>query len=159
MLNEIDLAVEKGEIQCRGNTINPHFGREPFDSWHKKGFDRHLIQTARKRDALAPEAPTIYELMDQYRTNETNRRVAQVLLGGAEFGRFMLVTPGTPADRVKMLRDAYAQSMKDPDLLAEAKKSRMDMDPSAGEELQALLQEIMNQPREVIESVKKVLTN
>jgi tripartite-type tricarboxylate transporter receptor subunit TctC len=157
--NEIDLAVEKGEIQCRGNTINPHFGREPFDSWHKKGFDRHLIQTARKRDALAPEAPTIYELMDQYRTNETNRRVAQVLLGGAEFGRFMLVTPGTPADRVKMLRDAYAQSMKDPDLLAEAKKSRMDVDPSAGEELQALLQEIMNQPREVIESVKKVLTN
>ena len=102
--NEIDLAVEKGEIQCRGNTILPHFGREPFDTWHKKGFDRHLIQTARKRDPIVPEAPTIYELMDQYKTSETNRRLANVLLGGAEFGRFMLVAPGTPPDRVKMLR-------------------------------------------------------
>jgi tripartite-type tricarboxylate transporter receptor subunit TctC len=157
--NEIDLAVEKGEIQCRGNTINPHYGREPFDSWHKKGFDRHLVQTAKKRDALVPEAPTIYELMDQYKTSETNRRVAHVLLGGAEFGRFMLVTPGTPPDRVKMLRDAYAQSIKDPDLVAEAKKSRMDMDPSTGEELQTLLNDIMNQPREVIERVKKILTD
>ena len=63
--NEIDLAVEKGEVHCRGNTILPHFGREPFDTWHKKGFDRHLIQTARKRDPVVAEAPTIYELMDQ----------------------------------------------------------------------------------------------
>jgi len=155
--NEIDLAVEKGEIQCRGNTINPHYGREPFDTWHKKGFDRHLVQTAKKRDVLVPEAPTIYELMDQYKTNETNRRVAHVLLGGAEFGRFMLVTPGTPADRVKILREAYAKSMKDPELLAEAKKGRMDVDPSTGDELQGLLHGIMDQPQEVIERVKKIL--
>ena len=156
--NEIDLAVEKGEIQCRGNTILPHFGREPFDTWHKKGFDRHLIQTARKRDPLAPDAPTIYELMDQYKTAESNRRVANVLLRGAEFGRFMMVTPGTPPDRVKMLREAYAKSMKDPELIAEAKKGRMDMDPSSGEELQALMQEIMDQPPDVIERMKKILS-
>jgi tripartite-type tricarboxylate transporter receptor subunit TctC len=155
--NEIDLAVEKGEIQCRGNTINPHFGREPFDSWHKRGFDRHLVQSGRKRDPQVSETPTIYELMDQYKTSETNRRVARVLLDGAEFGRFMLVTPGTPADRVKMLREAYAQSIKDPELLAEAKKARMDVDPSTGEELQALLNDILNQPREVIDRVKKIL--
>jgi tripartite-type tricarboxylate transporter receptor subunit TctC len=156
--NEIDLAVEKGEIQCRGNTILPHFGREPFDTWHKKGFDRHLIQTARKRDPVVAEAPTIYELMEQYKTTESNRRLANVLLGGAEFGRFMLVTPGTPPDRVKMLREAYAKSMKDPELIAEAKKGRMDMDPSTGEELQALVQEIMDQPPDIIERMKKILS-
>jgi tripartite-type tricarboxylate transporter receptor subunit TctC len=156
--NEIDLAVEKGEIQCRGNTILPHFGREPFDTWHKKGFDRHLIQTARKRDALVPDTPTIYELMDQYKTAESNRRLTNVLLSGAEFGRFMMVTPGTPTDRVKMLREAYAKSMKDPELIAEAKKGRMDMDPSTGEELQALMQEIMDQPPDVIERMKKILS-
>jgi hypothetical protein len=117
-----------------------------------------LIQTARKRDPLVTEAPTIYELMDQYKTTESNRRLANVLLGGAEFGRFMLVTPGTPADRVKMLREAYAKSMKDPELIAEAKKGRMDMDPSSGEELQALVQEIMDQPPEVIARLKKILS-
>jgi tripartite-type tricarboxylate transporter receptor subunit TctC len=156
--NEIDLAAEKGEIQCRGNTILPHFGREPFDTWHKKGFDRHLIQTARKRDALVPDTPTIYELMDQYKTAESNRRLASVLLGGAEFGRFMMVTPGTPPGRVKMLREAYAKSMKDPELIAEAKKGRMDMDPSTGEELQVLMQEIIEQPPDVTERMKKILS-
>lgn len=69
----------------------------------------------------------------------------------------MLVTPGTPADRVKMLREAYVQAIKDPELLAEAKKSRMDVDPSTGEELQTLLNEILNQPPEVMEKVKKIL--
>jgi hypothetical protein len=59
---------------------------------------------------------------------------------------------------VKMLREAYVQSIKDPELLAEAKKSRMDVDPSTGEELQALLNEILNQPPEVIERVKKILS-
>jgi hypothetical protein len=156
--NEIDLAVEKGEIQCRGNTILPHFGREPFDTWHKKNFDRHLIQTARKRDPVVAEAPTIYELMDQYKTTELNRRLANVLLGGAEFGRFMLVAPGTPPDRVKLLREAYARAMKDPELIADARKGRMDMDPSTGEELQAQLQEIMDQPPDVIERMKKILS-
>jgi tripartite-type tricarboxylate transporter receptor subunit TctC len=157
--NEIDLAVEKGEIQCRGNTILPHFGREPFDTWHKKGFDRHLIQSGRKRDAVVPEAPTIYELMDQYKVTDTSRRIAKVLLDGAEFGRFMLVAPGTPPERVKLLREAYAKSMKDPELMAEAKKGRMDMDPSTGEELQGLLQEIMDQPKDVIDRVKKILAD
>ena len=79
------------------------------------------------------------------------------MLGGAEFGRLMLVTPGTPADRVKMLREAYVQAIKDPELLAEGKKSRMDVDPSTGEELQTLLNEILNQPPEVMEKVKKIL--
>ena len=156
--NEIDLAVERGEIQCRGNTVLPHFGREPFDSWHKKGFDRHLIQTGRKREAVVPDTPTVYELMDQFKTAETNRRIANVLLGGAEFGRFMLVAPGTPADRVKILREAYARSLKDPELIAEAKKGRMDMDPTSGEELQTLVNEIMTQPPDVIERVKKILS-
>jgi hypothetical protein len=59
---------------------------------------------------------------------------------------------------VRMLREAYVQSIRDPELLAEAKKSRMDVDPSTGEELQGLLNEILNQPPEVIERVKKILT-
>jgi hypothetical protein len=114
--NEIDLAVEKGEIQCRGNTILPHFGREPFDTWHKKGFDRHLIQTARKRDPIVTEAPTIYELMDQYKTSESNRRLANVLLGGAEFAGCWLLL--NAADRSRC-PGSVCQAMKDPELIAE----------------------------------------
>ena len=48
--------------------------------------------------------------------------------------------------------------MKDPELITDAKKGRMDMDPSTGEELQALLQDIMEQPPEVVERMKKILS-
>jgi tripartite-type tricarboxylate transporter receptor subunit TctC len=155
--SEIDVAVERGEVICRGMSIGPYFGREPFISWGKKGFVRLLVQTGRKRDARAPDAPTIYELMDQYKTPDTSRRVVQVILAGAEFGSPTFASPGTPADRVKLLREAHARTMKDPELLAEAKKGKMDMDPSTGEELQSLTKEAMDQPQEVIERAKKIL--
>ncbi len=66
---EADLAVEKGEIVCRAHTLASHFGREPFNSWHKKGFDRHLLQSGRKRDPRAPEAPTIHEILDEFKVS------------------------------------------------------------------------------------------
>jgi tripartite-type tricarboxylate transporter receptor subunit TctC len=153
---EVDLAVERGEVICRGMSVDPYFGREPFISWGKKGFVRLLMQTGKKRDARAPDVPTIYELMDQYKTPEISRRVVQVVLAGAEFGSPTFVPPGTPVDRIKILREAHTKSMKDTELLDEAKKGRMDMDPSTGEELQAVTMEVMNQPPEVIERAKKI---
>jgi tripartite-type tricarboxylate transporter receptor subunit TctC len=155
--SEIDLAVEKGEIVCAGMTLYAHFGREPFGTWHKKGFDRHLVQTGRKRDPRAAEVPTLYELMDKYKTPDTSRRVIQVLFAGDEYGHPMMAPPDTPSDRLKLLRDAYTKALKDPELLAEAKKAKMELDPSTGEEQEAMMKDVVNQPAEVIQKVKKLL--
>lgn len=155
--SEIDIAVEKGEVQCRGMTIAPHFGREPFDSWHKKGFDQHILQTSEKRDGRVGEVPTIYEIFDKENTPDESRRVADVILRGGDFGRPMMVAPGTPADRVNILRQAYVKSMSNPELLAEAKKARMDIEPVSGEQLQALAKRVLNQPPAVLQRVKKIL--
>ena len=154
---EIDEAVEKGKVICRGMTISAHFGREPFINWHIKRFDRHLVQSGRELDPRPTEAPTIYDLMDEYKTPEISRRVAQVLMLGQEFGRPMLAPPGVPPDRVRLLREAYVKTVKDPGLLAEAKERKMDMEPSSGEELQALVNKVMDQPAEVILRVKQLL--
>ena len=62
-------------------------------------------------------------------------------------------------DRVTILREAHTKSMNDPELLAEAKKGRLEVERSTGEELEALTKEIMDQPGEVIERVKKILGN
>ena len=62
---DIDLAVERGELQCRAFTITAYYAREPFISWRKRNFTNVLIQTGSQRDARIKEAPTIYELMDQ----------------------------------------------------------------------------------------------
>ena len=156
---EIDLAVEKGEVVCRAHSMSAHFGREPFDTWHKRGFDRHLVQTSRKKDPRAADAPTLNELFEQYKVPANSRRLSQVLLAAGDFGRPMMVTPGTPADRVKILRDAYAKTLSDPEALDEAKKGRMDVDPATGEELETLVKEIFDSPPEVVERVKKILAN
>jgi tripartite-type tricarboxylate transporter receptor subunit TctC len=157
--NAIDLAMEKGEVVCRGMIVTGHFSREPFLTWHKKGFDRHLAQSGQKRDPRMAEVPSLVELMDKYKTADLSRRVAQVILAGNEYGRPMVATPGVPSDRVRILRDAYSRSLTDPQLLEEAKQSKLAVEPASGEELQALTERVMNQSPEVIERVKRLLGN
>ncbi len=88
-----------------------------------------------------------------------SRRVAQVVLAAGDFGRPIIVTPGTPPERVKILRDAFVKTLNDPEVLAETKKARMDVEPSSGEELESLVKEIFDSPPDVLERVKKLLGN
>ena len=157
--NAIDLAMEKGEVICRGMIVTGHFSREPFLTWHKKGFDRHLVQSGQKRDPRMAEVPTLLELMDKYKTADVSRRVAHVILAGNEYGRPMVAPPGVPADRVRILREAYAKALKDSQLVEEAKQSKLEIEPASGEELQTLTERVMNQPPEVIEKIKKLVGN
>jgi tripartite-type tricarboxylate transporter receptor subunit TctC len=156
---DVDLAVERGELHCRAFTIVTYFGREPFFTWEKKGFVRNLIQTGRKRDPRLPNVPTIYELMDQYKTPESGRRLAAVVLANDDMGRPIVMPPGVPPERVKIVRDAFNQAMADSKLLDEAKKKKLESDPTGGEELQAIAKEIMAQPPEIIERMKKLFSD
>ena len=155
---EQDLAMERGEVQCRAITIAAFFSREPFLTWHKKGFVRVMIQTARQRNPTIPDVPTIFELMEQHKTPEIKRRQAIVYLGAGGFGSWPIVsTPGVPADRVKILREAYAKTLRDPDFVDEAKKRGWELKPVSGEDLEALAKEVVDQPPEVVEWLKKLL--
>jgi len=155
--SEIDLAIERGEVHCWSPLIATFFGREPYISWLKKGFVRVLIQTGRKRDPRLLNVPTIYELMDQYKTPDGGKRLAKVVLTAATLGRPIVTTPGVPADRLKTLREAYARTLADTELLAETKKRAWDVDPLTGEELEALAKEVVTQPPQVIERMKWVM--
>lgn len=156
---EIDLAVEKGEVSCRGMTASPFFGREPFLSWQKKNFVRVLFFTGNKRDQRLPDVPTLYEIFDKEKVPEDRRRIAEVILAAEQFGRPIVAGPGTAPAHIKALRQAFEQSMKDPDLLAEAQKQRMDVDPESGENLEKLVAKTMQQPADVVARVKKLLAN
>jgi hypothetical protein len=154
---EIDLAVERGEIHCRAFTIEAFFSREPYHTWRKKGFVRNIVQTGRKKDAKLPETPTVWELMERYKTPESGRRLATVVLASGALGRPMLATPGIPADRVKILRDAFNATMKDPGFLADIEKRKFELDPTTGDELEKIVKEVMTQPPETIARMKKLL--
>jgi tripartite-type tricarboxylate transporter receptor subunit TctC len=154
---DIDLAVERGEVQCRAFTINAYFAREPFITWRKKNFVRVLYQTGNKRDPRLKDVSLLNELMDKYKTPEPVRRLAKVVLAADEFGRPIVLPPGVPTDRVKILREAFNKAISDPALLAEAEKRRLEIDPAKGEELDALAKEVMTAPPEIVEKVKKLI--
>ena len=154
---DVDLAVERGEVQCRAFTIAAFFAREPFHTWRQKGFVHVIVQTGKKRSANLPEVPTLHELMDQHKTSDSARRLAAVILAANEIGRPIIGTPAIPAERVKILREAFMKTVNDPELLDDAKKKRLDLDPVSGEDLESLGKELVAQPPEVIERMKKLL--
>jgi len=151
------LAVERGEVMCRAFTVNAFFAREPFITWRKKNFVRVLYQTGSKRDARIKDVPLFNELMDKYKTSENVRRLAKVVVAADEFGRPIVMPPGVPADRVKIIRDAFNKAINDPALLAEAEKRRLDIDPATGEELDSLAKEVMTATPDIVEKVKKLI--
>ena len=121
------------------------------------GFTRVVVQTGAKRDERIKDVPTLNELMQQYKTPEAGQRLAKVILTAATLGRPITAPPGLSADHAKTLRDAYAATMKDPELLAEVTKRGWDLDPLTGADLETLSKEVVAQPREVIERMKWVL--
>ena len=154
----IELAVERGEVQCRAFSVQTFFGREPFNTWRSKNLVRVLVQGGKKRDPRLPETPLLSELMDQYNTSEANRRLVIVMMGSGEFGSApMLAPPGIPAEQVKILRAAFAKALTSPELMADAKKQGLDVELIHGDDLEALAKEVMNQPADVIASMKKVM--
>jgi len=155
---DIEIAVERGEVQCRAFTIQVFYGREPFHTWRSKNQVRALVFAGKKRDPRIPDTPLLSELMDQYKTSDLNRRLVSVMLGSGEFGAApMFTAPGTPPEITKILRAGYAKALTSPELIADAKKQGLEPELIHGDELEVLAKEVLNQPAEVIASMKKVM--
>jgi len=154
---DIDLAVERGELQCRAFTITAYFAREPFISWRKRNFTNVLIQTGVKRDSRIKDTPTIYELMDRYKTSDAGRKLTKVILASGDFGRPIVATPGIPGDRLKLLRDTFDKTLSDAAFLAEAEKQRLEIDPSRWDEMESLAKDVMKTPPDVVARMRKLL--
>jgi tripartite-type tricarboxylate transporter receptor subunit TctC len=68
-----------------------------------------------------------------------------------------MMAPGVPADRIAALRAAFMQTMRDEELLAEARRTGIEIDPISGEELQALAENIFATPADVVERAKHAM--
>ena len=153
---EVEIAIERGEVHCYAITKEA-FLREPGRSWLKKGFVRVLVQGGQKRDPLFPDTPTIYELMDKHRTSEALKRFATVLLSVGTIGRPLIAPPHLPAGRLATLRDAYAKMLNDGEFLGEARKREWDVEYTSGQELEAIAKQSVDQPKDVVDRLRKIL--
>ena len=152
--NEINLALEKGEVDIRGSNS--------WSSWKVTRPDwvteankklNVLVQIGLKRDPQLADVPLLMELP----SDPNDRAALRLLSAPTTIGRPLFAPPNVPADRVKALRAAFDATMKDAAFVEEAKRAQLDLLPVSGEELQKIVDEIVATPPAVVERLKTVL--
>lgn len=145
------LAMERGEVDGALTSWNT------MKSTRKKLLDDKkmilLVQYVSQRSPELKDVPAVVELA----SNDEDRKLLAFAASSAEVGRSILAPPGVPADRVAALRAAFDAAMKDPALLAEVNKARLDFVPASGAELQKIIQDTASTPPALIERMKKIL--
>jgi len=151
---EITLAIEKDEVKglC-GFSWSSLKAQRP--NWVASGFIRVLVQ---EHDKGNPEINNMgVPLAVDFATTAANRRVMDLIYSSETFGRPYMMAPGVPQERVAALRKAFMATMRDEELLAEARRIGVVIDPISGEELQALAEKIFATPAAVVERAKQAM--
>jgi tripartite-type tricarboxylate transporter receptor subunit TctC len=131
---------------------------QPYSNWershlHKQGAVGYLVQYGYTRMKGLPGVPTLVELA----RNDDERRILRLVSSPSVFGRNVAAPPKAPRERVEILRRAYEATMKDPAFIADMKKSNRLLEPMTGEEVQALVNEILATPKALIERTRNYL--
>ncbi len=149
---DIVLAIERGEVQG----VCASYGQ--FRTYAKSFEDGKLRILFRAEEVVMPEIPNAPSIYDFAKTEE-QKQFMRFVFSSTEYGRPYVLPPGVPAERVRTLRKAFADALKDPDLMAEALKAQVDMSFRSPEDLEAITASLYRTPPELIESVKKLLPN
>jgi hypothetical protein len=80
-----------------------------------------------------------------------------LLFASTAFGRPIVAPPDMSADRVKMLQDAFAATIADPEFLAEAKKQKVDVEPQDGATLATLIRHVYATPKPIVDTVVELI--
>jgi tripartite-type tricarboxylate transporter receptor subunit TctC len=150
--NEVNLALERGEIDGRASNSWAAW-KSTHPDWVRDKKIIVLMQVGLKRVPDLSDVPLLLELAG----NDTDRQVLTFLSADTAISRSLVAAPDTPPERVAALRRAFDATMKDPEFLAEAEKSQMEMEPMSGEEAQKIADSIVNTPPAVVARAKALL--
>ncbi|MGE3645052.1 MAG: Bug family tripartite tricarboxylate transporter substrate binding protein [Beijerinckiaceae bacterium] len=142
------LALRRGEIEGYGGSWVAVVTQLPTEL--KEGKVKALVFASRTREPTNPDVPTLVEVLP----DEKAKKVANFLAAESDYGRSLFLGPGVPAERAAALRKAFEDTMKDADFLAMAKKLRIPVEPTSGDSLAALTQDIVATPTEILDLAK-----
>jgi len=149
---DIMIALERREVDGRGSDSwaclkanNP--------AWIKEGKVNILFQVGPRKETDLPDPPLLTDLAQ----NDEQRQILEVISGDAAVGRPLLTAPDVPADRVRALRKAFDDTLRDPAFRAAAQKANLYFNPMGGEELQGIVSRIVSPSAELIAKVKEVI--
>ena len=150
--NDINLAMERGEVAVRGSNSWASWKSTRAD-WLRDGKINILVQIGLKR---APDLPDVPLLIDLAR-NDEDRAVFRLISAPTALGRPIVTTPGAPADRVALLRQAFDRMIADQKFMDAAEKEKFEIDYVSGQEMQQVVAEIVDAPDVVRQRLKQIV--
>jgi len=148
--NDINLAMEKGEVAGRGS-VN-WASLKPI-GWYDKKLINVIVQVGLEPEADLPDVPLLYNLAE----NDQAKQALRLLCAASEVGRPILTTPNVPKERLEALRKAFDEMVKDPQFLEAAQKEGLGVHPIAGTKLAQTVNEIVATPKDVSDLVTKII--
>jgi tripartite-type tricarboxylate transporter receptor subunit TctC len=148
------LAMERGELHGACG-ISTSTIRSTLYEAYKSGKIKVIVQAGIGKD---PEFQDVPNIIEEAKTPEV-REALQFLLEGLELGRPLASAPETPADRVALLRRAFDETMKDADLVGEAKKLQLDIDVRDAAATKVAADRLYDTPKSAIERLQMALAN
>ncbi len=149
---EIRLAAESGEIAG---------GCWTWDSiratWAKAIESGEAVVVLQILPKPHPELPNVPLAISYAKTEEVRQLIRVGIQDPSAYYRPYVLPPGTPKDRVQTLRQAFLETLKDPELLAEAKKAKLDVEPVAAEEMRELVASLFKLSPSLVAKLKEIL--
>jgi tripartite-type tricarboxylate transporter receptor subunit TctC len=150
--SEMRLAAESGEVDglCQGwNSIKA--------TWRKRveSGDIHVVLQVLPKPH--PDLPNVPLAIDYAKTEQARQLIDAGIHAVSAAYRPFVLPPGTTMDRVQILRKAFMETMKDKDFLEDAKRSKLDLDPLNGEELEQNVTRLFSLKPPLVEKLKEIL--
>jgi tripartite-type tricarboxylate transporter receptor subunit TctC len=150
--NDVTLAMERGEVKGRCG-----WSWSSVLSTHKQWVDdqsmRVLVQLSLHKHSDLPDVPLVMD----FTKSEDQRQIFRLMFARQVMGRPYLAPPRVPDDRADALRNAFARTMQDPEFLAEAEKSQLEITPVAGEEIEKLVKELYQTPKPLAAKAAEII--
>lgn len=151
---DIMLAMRRGEVKamCGIAAANVLVQlRGDIDN----GNMRIFVQFGRKNVPEFRGADNIYDLL----ATDDDKRIADIIFQPNEFGKPLASTPGLPAERLELLRNAFQATMADPALLNEMRRDGLPVQVEGGAEISNAFEKIYSTPRRLIDRAMKVMSS
>jgi tripartite-type tricarboxylate transporter receptor subunit TctC len=150
--SDVNLAMERGEVDGRGTFSWTSLKPRKME-WIDSGEYIILYQMALRPHKELPNVPLVTDLAPDAET----KALLRLQFAAFEMGRPQFVADGVPADRIEILRRAFDKAMEDKQLIADAEKAEMEIDPMTGEEMTKLMQEVYSSPKHIVARLSEAL--
>jgi tripartite-type tricarboxylate transporter receptor subunit TctC len=145
--SDVFLAMERGEVDGICESLDSVSGKRP--DWIATKKIVILFQGGATPNPTLKAVPFVTDLA----RSAEDRQAIEFLYAGQGIGRPFVAPPDMAADRVKMVRDAFSDTMKDPEFFEDARRNMLDVEPEDGEHLAALIRRVYATPKPIVERI------